>query len=274
MKQLDRYRMRDAAIVGAEGRYHDLVAWRAHMRVEVYDGSVSIDDIVRRRAKLLDRVEAADNLLMTAGATAVWNGLVTSGLATPLNSTNAQIAVGNSNASESAGQTDLQASAGSTLNTGDISDATNATPIVLTVPGWSSQPAVGEVVVVAGVNGNTNANGTFEVQAVTSTTLTLKNSAGNAGFSTSAGSTVKLINKYRQLVSGAPSVSTNTVQFAAVFATANANFQWREWGITSGGGATNKQAVAPPLLLNRKAVDLITKTSAVTATATVTLTLS
>lgn len=82
---------------------------------------------------------------------------------------------------------------GLALNTGDITAATNVSPIVLTVPGWTTTPTVGQGIIVAGVNGNTAANGAWTVQAATSTTVTLQGSTGNGAFTTSAGSTVRLI---------------------------------------------------------------------------------
>ena len=271
----DLARALDFARVGAALRHGDAVRWRYHLRLEKRWGDWALDDIRSGKAPAPHEViEREHNLLMTAGATALWNGLVTAGLATPFTSTNAQLAVGDSNTAASAGQTDLQAAAGATANSGDPTAATNASPIVITVPSWTVQPSVGQVVVVAGINGNTAANGTFEVSAVTATTLTLLNSSGNGAFSTSAGATIKPINKYRQLVNGAPSVSTNQVQFVSVFATANANFHWQEFGTTTGGGATNKQAAPPPTLLNRAVSDLGTKTSAASWTATETITLS
>lgn len=247
--------------------------WRCHFRVELRRGDWSMDDILKGRApKPFEVAEHLGNLLMTAGATALWNGLVTAGLATPFNSTNAQIAIGDGSTAASAGQTDLQAAAGSSLG-GGITGATNATPIVLTTSS-AHGVVVGQVVVVASVGGNTNANGTWEVSAVTSTTITLLNSAGNAAYT--SGGTVALVNKYRQLVSGAPTVTTNSVAFAATIAAANGNYAWNEWGITTGGAATNKQAVAPPTLLNRAVpgTALLTKSNAASAAATMTLSLA
>jgi hypothetical protein len=112
------------------------------------------------------------------------------------------------------------------------------------------------------------------VSAVTGTTVTLLGSAGNGAFTTSAGSTVKPVNKYRQLVNGAPTVATNTAQFVAVFGTANANHAWNEWSVTTGGAATNKQAAPPPTLLNRAVLALGSKTNASAWTFTVTLSLA
>jgi hypothetical protein len=66
---------------------------------------------------------------------------------------------------------------------GVVSAASNATPIVLTVDNGSSW-ANGDLAYVAGVNGNTNANGTF-FTTVSSNALTLIGSAGNAAFSSS-----------------------------------------------------------------------------------------
>src|ERR1043166_1632519 len=67
-----------------------------------------------------------------------------------------------------------------------ISGATNATPIVVT-----PTPAHGitdvSYATVAGVGGNTAANGTWVVERVTTTTLKLRNSVGNGAY-TSGGS--------------------------------------------------------------------------------------
>jgi len=62
-----------------------------------------------------------------------------------------------------------------------ITGATNATPIVVT----TSDPhtfAVDDFVLVRGVVGNTKANGAFFVQAVTANSITLRDSAGNAAY--------------------------------------------------------------------------------------------
>lgn len=253
------------------------VKWKCLYRLEKRYGNWNQEQIDAGLAPdPYEILEGEGNLLTTTGAGQLWSGLATAGLATPFNSTNAQIAVGNASTAATAADTDMGATAGANMNSGDISGATNASPIVLTVPSWTTTPVVGQVVVVAGVLGNTAANGTFEVSAVTATTVTLLNSTGNGAFATSAGSTVKLINKYRQTVSGAPTLSTNQAQFVSTFATANANHAWNEWGITTGGGATNKQASAPPTLLNHAVPGggLGTKTSAASWTMTATLSLS
>lgn len=246
---------------------HPAQRWIATLRVEKRLG----DD---PSAPVIEVVEAQQNLLTTAGAGQLWSGLTSAGLATPFNATNTQLAVGDGTAAAAAGQTDLQAAAGAATG-GDITGATNATPIVLTM---TSAPtvSVGQVVVVAGVNGNTAANGTFAVSAVSGSSVTLLDSAGNGAFTTSTGSTLKVINKYRQLVSAAPTLSTNQVQWSATFATTSANFAWAEWSVTTGGAAANKQASPPPTLLNRAvpAGTLGTKTSAASWTLQLTLSLT
>lgn len=84
-------------------------------------------------------------------------------------------------------------------------------------------------------------------------------------------------NKYFQLVSGAGTVSTNTLQFSAVFATANGNFVWNCWGIdqgTASAGTAASGAIEVAPLLNHAVVSLGTKTSAAAWTFTVTLSLT
>ena len=59
------------------------------------------------------------------------------------------------------------------------------------------------------------------------------------------------------------------VQFKSTFTTAQANFTWWEWGVFS-----IATTAAVQRMLNRKVANLLTKTSAATASLTVTLTLS
>ena len=62
-----------------------------------------------------------------------------------------------------------------------VSGATNATPIVLTVPSGHGVAAA-NYVRATGVLGNTAANGLFRASAVSATTITLEDSAGNAAY--------------------------------------------------------------------------------------------
>lgn len=62
-----------------------------------------------------------------------------------------------------------------------VTDATNADPIVITT-GASHGYAVGDIVYVTGVTGNTNANGTWIVQTVPSATTFSIDAVGNGAF--------------------------------------------------------------------------------------------
>lgn len=66
------------------------------------------------------------------------------------------------------------------FESGNVTGATNASPIVVTSAGHGL--AVGQLVVVASVGGNTAANGSFVVSAVTADTFTLSGSAGNGSY--------------------------------------------------------------------------------------------
>jgi hypothetical protein len=66
------------------------------------------------------------------------------------------------------------------MDTGNLSDASFATPIVVTSNGHGLTN--GTRVTVAGVLGNTNANGTFTVANVTTNTFELEGSAGNGAY--------------------------------------------------------------------------------------------
>jgi hypothetical protein len=80
-------------------------------------------------------------------------------------------------------------------------------------------------------------------------------------------------NKYYQLVSGAPAISTGssppTLVFAATFGTGNGNFAWNEF-ITDEGTASNAGPVVA-VCLNRGQVAMGTKASGQTWTATETI---
>lgn len=83
-----------------------------------------------------------------------------------------------------------------------ISGATNATPIVLTTA--TNTLVNGDLVSVAGVTGNTAANGIWQVSAVSATSCTLVGSVGNGAYG--SGGTVKQSIVYR-LSDSIPSLS-------------------------------------------------------------------
>jgi hypothetical protein len=62
-----------------------------------------------------------------------------------------------------------------------VSGASDASPIVITTAA-SQQLTTGQTVVVAGVLGNTAANGTWTITALTTTTFSLNSSTGNGGY--------------------------------------------------------------------------------------------
>jgi len=174
---------------------------------------------------------------------------------TPFDPSRPQLAVGDGTTVPTIADVDLSAAAGASLG-GGISGATNASPIELTTASAHGLVA-GQVVVVAGVGGNTAANGTFEVASVSSsTTLTLLGSVGNGAYS--SGGTVKSINKYRALanVAGSAVITGNEIIYKATFYDSNGNFAWNEWAVTTGGFAAKQQDSPPPTLLNH-AVPLV-----------------
>ncbi len=77
-----------------------------------------------------------------------------------------------------------------------VTGATNATPIVLTLPSGHTV-AAGDSVQVTGVGGNLAANGTFIVSAASATTATLRGSAGSGAYT--SGGRVRVLPKSTQL---------------------------------------------------------------------------
>ena len=65
-------------------------------------------------------------------------------------------------------------------DTGSISNATNASPIVIT--STSHGLTTGALVTVAGVTGNTSANGVFNVTRIDSNSFSLDGSSGNGAY--------------------------------------------------------------------------------------------
>lgn len=68
------------------------------------------------------------------------------------------------------------------LETGDVDDATNDAPIVITSPDHGL--TTGQVVIVSGVGGNTAANGTFEIERQDADLFSLLGSTGNGAYTT------------------------------------------------------------------------------------------
>ena len=70
---------------------------------------------------------------------------------------------------------------------GAVTGASNASPIVITTSATTAALQNGDAVTIAGVAGNTAANGTWAVAGLTATTFQLVGSAGNGAFSGSNG---------------------------------------------------------------------------------------
>ena len=78
------------------------------------------------------------------------------------------------------------AATGYRQKTGTLTDATNASPIVITTAA-NHTLTTGDQITITGVNGNTAANGTFIIERTGATTAKLQGSTGNGAY-TSAGS--------------------------------------------------------------------------------------
>lgn len=81
----------------------------------------------------------------------------------------------------------------SLLHSGSVTGATNASPIVVTSS--SHGLTTGQVVTIAGVLGNTAANGTFVVTKVSADTFSLDGSTGNGAYT--SGGTWNVTGAYR-----------------------------------------------------------------------------
>lgn len=100
--------------------------------------------------------------------------------------------------------------------------------------------------------------------------------AGNGGGSAAAGDTdlsavAGSANRWFQLVSGAGTVSTNTLAFSATFGSADGNFAWTEFGIDV-GNTSSSNAVAALLYNHKTSIAQGTKASGQTWTPTATFT--
>jgi hypothetical protein len=145
----------------------------------------------------------------------------------------------------------------------------------LRVRPYQTSEVVGNLVTTAGWTRASNLltnQGATQAMDATHTRIGAGNGAGTAAagdtdLSASAGST----NRWFQLVSGAGTVSTNTLAFAATFGTADGNFAWNEFGIDVGNTASGNTVAA--LLYNHKtSIAQGTKASGQTWTATATIT--
>lgn len=97
------------------------------------------------------------------------------------------------------GPSGLLSGAGGTCenaHTGNITGATNASPIVITSAGHGL--STGQRVTIASVGGNTAANGTFVITKLTADTFSLGGSTGNGAYT--SGGTFKVTGLYKAAV--------------------------------------------------------------------------
>lgn len=87
---------------------------------------------------------------------------------------------------------------GSSLETGTITGATNASPIVITSAGHGL--TTGTEVTIASVGGNTNANGTHLVTAVDTDSFSLQGVSGNSAYT--SGGTWRTTGLYKFVLTG------------------------------------------------------------------------
>lgn len=104
----------------------------------------------------------------------------------------------------------------STGPTGTVTGATNATPIVITTSNHGLN--TGDSITVASVGGNTNANGTWVVTRVSSSTFSLDGSAGNSAY-TSGGTWVWSASQASVIATATLNAATSWTRFACVLRT-------------------------------------------------------
>lgn len=115
-RQGDTIRSAHSAAVGAGIAARDRMLWRPVLTVEKYHG----DDLTQAPYEVLER---AGNLLTTAGLARI-TSLITGAGGQAATNTAARLGVGNSATAAAVGQTDLQASAGSSNRQFKTMDAT------------------------------------------------------------------------------------------------------------------------------------------------------
>lgn len=112
---------------------------------------------------------------------------------------------------------------------GSISGATNASPIVVTTAAAHGLPT-GAYVKVASVGGNTAANGSFFVTGLSSTTFSLDGSTGNGAYT--SGGTWKTLGLWKITLTGAVLASLEAGQTYTVVVTWQVSSAAREKVLT------------------------------------------
>jgi hypothetical protein len=94
-----------SGLVAPTGGVHDPVSWVGRFTVTKFEAEAHT-----RGGSPYEVVESHPNLLLTAGATAIFNRLAGLGAVTAFDATNGRLCVGDSATAVAVGQTDLQAS--------------------------------------------------------------------------------------------------------------------------------------------------------------------
>lgn len=102
------------------------------------------------------------------------------------------------------------------VESGSVTGATNASPIVITTSAAHGLPT-GAYVKIASVGGNTAANGTFFVTSMGSTTFSLDGSTGNGTYT--SGGTWKTVGLFKITLTGAVLSALETGQTYVVVVT-------------------------------------------------------
>lgn len=126
----------------------------------------------------------------------------------------------------------------------------------LRVAPYDVSEVVGNLVTTAGWTRTSNLltnQGATQAMTATATRIGAGNgvgtaAAGDTDLSAAAGSA----NRWFQTVSGAGTVSTNTLAFSATFGTADGNFAWNEFGIDVGTPTVSSGNTVNALLYNHK----------------------
>lgn len=105
------------------------------------------------------------------------------------------------------------------LESGSVTNATNASPIVLTLTPTPTPVVAGQSITISGVQGNTAANGTFIVSAVSPTRIAV---AGNGAYT--SGGTWKTTGLYK--------VTIGSTQGMTPGQTYTCILTWLEGGVT------------------------------------------
>ena len=164
---------------------HDDVRWRVHWTVDKYDGDWTPEQIAAGDAEsaLYERLEREGNLLLTGGASVLWEALIGNGTGTAgqaltfFNNANARIGVGDSTTAAAVTQTGLQAATNKLLKAMDATFPSHTD---------STSTAGAASVTFKSTFGTADANFAWQEWVVDNGTRTLNRKVESLGTKTSA----------------------------------------------------------------------------------------